>query len=62
MKTKYFDHGLKEHLAEDCFFVVMCRLLFCGFVGHMAATALLQNGQAPKHFSEELLSGIFFQQ
>ena len=48
IKTKYFDHGLKEHLAEDYF-----------FVGQMAAIALLQNGQAPKYFSEELLSGIF---
>ena len=44
IKTKYFDHGLKEHLAEEYF-----------FVGQMAAIALLQNGQAPKYFSEDLL-------
>ena len=48
IKTKYFDHGLKEHLAEDYY-----------FVGQIAATALLQNGQAPKYFSEELLNDIF---
>jgi len=51
IKTKYFDHGLKEHLrrvAEEYF-----------FVGHMAAIALLQNGQAPKYFSEDLLNDIF---
>ena len=47
-KTKYFDHGLKEHLAEDYY-----------FVGQMAATALLQNDQAPKYFSEDLLNDIF---
>jgi len=48
IKTKYFDHGLKEHLAEEYF-----------FVGQMAAIALLQNGQAPKYFSEDLLNDIF---
>ena len=47
-KTKFFDHGLKEHLAEEYF-----------FVGQMAGIALLQNGQAPKHFSEDLLNDIF---
>ncbi|CAH3014610.1 unnamed protein product [Porites evermanni] len=47
-KAKYFDHGLKERLAEDY-----------NFVGQMAAIALLQNGQAPKYFSEELLNDIF---
>ena len=46
-KTKYFDHGLKEHLADY------------HFVGQMAAIALLQNGQAPKYFSEDLLNDIF---
>ena len=44
IKTKYFDHGLKEHLAEEYF-----------FVEQMAAIALLLNGQAPKYFSEDLL-------
>ena len=48
IKAKYFDHGLKEHLAEDYY-----------FVGQMAAIALLQNGQAPRYFSEELLNNIF---
>ena len=48
IKAKYFDHGLKEHLAEDYY-----------FVGQMAAIALLQNGQAPRYFSEELLNDIF---
>ena len=48
IKTKYFDHGLKEHLAEEYF-----------LVGQMAAIALLQNGQAPKYFSEDLLNEIF---
>ena len=48
IKTTYFDHGLKEHLADDYY-----------FVRQMDAIALLQNGQAPKYFSEELLNDIF---
>ena len=38
----------KEHLAEDYY-----------FVGQMAAIALLQNRQASKYFSEELLNDTF---
>ena len=48
IKRRYFENGLKEHLSEDYF-----------FVGQMAAIALLQNGQAPKYFSEDLLQDIF---
>ena len=48
IKAKYFDHGLKEYLTEEYY-----------FVGQMAAIALLQNGQAPRYFSEELLNDIF---
>ena len=48
IKTKYFDCGLKEHLAEDYY-----------YVGQMAAIALLQNGQAPKYFPEDILKDIF---
>ncbi|KAK3729667.1 hypothetical protein QZH41_011473, partial [Actinostola sp. cb2023] len=47
-KQKYFDHGLKEHLAEDYF-----------YIGQMAAIALLQNGQIPRYFPEECLQDIF---
>ena len=48
IKRRYFENGLKEHLSEDYF-----------FVGQMAAIALLQNGQTPKYFSEDLLQDIF---
>ena len=48
IKRRYFENGLKEHLSEDYF-----------FVGQMAAIALLQNGKAPKYFSEDLLRDIF---
>ena len=48
IKRRYFENGLKEHLSEDYF-----------FVRQMAAIALLQNGQAPKYFSEDLLQDIF---
>lgn len=48
IQTKYFEQGLKDHLAEEYF-----------LVGHMAAIALLQNGQTPKYFSENLLNDIF---
>jgi len=47
-KKKYFDNGLKEHLAEDYF-----------FIGQMAAIALLQNGQVPRYFPEKCLQDIF---
>ena len=36
IQLKYFEQGLKEHLASDYF-----------YVGQMAAIALLQNGQLP---------------
>ncbi len=36
MKEKYFDHGLREMLAEDYY-----------YVGIIIAVALLQNGQLP---------------
>lgn len=48
IKKKKFDHGMKEHLAEDYF-----------YIGQMAAIALLQNGQVPKYFPEQCLQDIF---
>ena len=48
IKSKYFDLGLKEHLKDDYF-----------FVGQMAAIALLQNGQTPRYFPEDVLNLIF---
>ena len=36
VKEKYFDHGLREHLSDDYF-----------YVGIMMGIALLQNGQLP---------------
>ena len=36
IKEKYFDHGLREHLSDDYF-----------YVGIMMGIALLQNGQLP---------------
>ena len=48
IKIKYFDHGLKEHLADDYF-----------YVGQMAGIALLQNDQIPRYFPEEMLQEIF---
>ena len=48
IKQRYFENGLKEHLLEDYF-----------FVGQMAAIALLQNGQMPRYFSEDLIDKVF---
>ena len=48
IKVKYFDHGLKEHLADDYF-----------YVGQMAGIALLQNGHITRYFSEEMLQQVF---
>ena len=48
IKLKYFDHGLKDHLSEDYF-----------YVGQMVCIALLQNGQLPTYIPEENLQAIF---
>lgn len=48
IQLKYFEQGLKEHLASDYF-----------YVGQMAAIALLQNGQLPVYFPETVLQNIF---
>ena len=48
IQLKYFEQGLKEHLASDYF-----------YVGQMAAIALLQNGQLPVYFPETALLNIF---
>jgi hypothetical protein len=48
IKMKYFDNGLKDYLVDDYF-----------FVGQMAGIALLQNGQIPKYFPEDILQAIF---
>eukprot|EP00794_Sanderia_malayensis_P001683 gene1683-1875_t len=47
ISTKYLEHGLKEHLSEDYF-----------FIGQLAAIALLRNGQIPKYFSPDHLHEI----
>ena len=47
ISTKYFEHGLKEHLSEDYY-----------FVGQLAASAFLQNGQVPKYFPPDTLHEI----
>ena len=48
IKEKYFDHGLREHLANDYF-----------YIGQLAGIALLQNGQLPRYFPEEVLEETF---
>ena len=48
IQLKYFEQGLKEHLASDYF-----------YVGQMAAIALLQNGQLPVYFPGTVLQNIF---
>ena len=48
IKSRYFEICHKECLCEDYI-----------FVAQMAAISLLQNGQSPKYFSEDLLQGIF---
>ena len=48
IQLKYFEQGLKKHLASDYF-----------YVGQMAAIALLQNGQLPVYFPETALHNIF---
>ena len=48
IKAKYFDQGLKEHLSHDYF-----------YVGQMAGIAILQNGQRPMYFPEEILRAVF---
>ena len=48
MKRKYFDHGLREHLAEDYF-----------YVGAMCGIAMLQNGQVPRIYPDDVLEKMF---
>eukprot|EP00794_Sanderia_malayensis_P008538 gene8538-9450_t len=47
IKEKYFDHGLREMLAEDYY-----------YVGIMIAVALLQNGQLPVFMEENITQHI----
>ena len=48
IQPKYFEQGLKEHLASDYF-----------YIGQMAAIALLQNGQLPVYIPETVLQNVF---
>jgi hypothetical protein len=48
IQPKYFEQGLKEHLASDYF-----------YIGQIAAIALLQNGQLPVYFVETVLHNVF---
>ena len=48
MKRKYFDHGLREHLAEDYF-----------YVGVMCGIAMLQNGQVPHIYPDDVPEKMF---
>ncbi|XP_061171814.1 uncharacterized protein LOC133181305 [Saccostrea echinata] len=48
IKEKYFDHGIREHLAEDY-----------TIVGKILALSILQNGKLPRFFDEELHSLVF---
>ena len=47
IKEKYFDHGLRQLLAQDYF-----------YVGIMIAVALLQNGQLPVFVEESILQQV----
>ena len=47
--SKYFEHGLKEHLATDYF-----------YVGQLIAISMLQNGPLPNYLQEDVLTEIFF--
>ncbi|CAB3992235.1 leucine-rich repeat-containing DDB_G0290503 isoform X1, partial [Paramuricea clavata] len=49
IQPKYFEQGLKEHLASDYF-----------YIGQMAAIALLQNGQLPVYIPETVLQNVFY--
>ena len=48
MQTKYFEHGLREHLSDEYY-----------YVGIMCCIALLQNGQIPRIFPSEVLDQLF---
>ena len=47
IKEKYFDHGLREMLAEDYY-----------YVGIMIAVAMLQNGQLPVFMEDNIIQQI----
>ena len=48
MKVKFFDHGLREQFAEDYF-----------YVGVMCGISLIQGGQVPNIFPNEILDAVF---
>lgn len=48
MQAKYFEHGLREHLSDEYY-----------YVGIMCCIALLQNGQIPRIFPSEVLDQLF---
>ena len=50
MQSKYFEHGFREQLCEEYY-----------YVGIMCTVALLQNGQTPRIFPSEVLEKIFDQ-
>lgn len=50
IKSKYFEHGFREQLCEDYY-----------YVGIMCTIALLQNGQSPRIFPLEVLEKLFDQ-
>ncbi|KAL5007947.1 hypothetical protein ScPMuIL_013528 [Solemya velum] len=48
IKEKYFDYGLREHLAEDYI-----------TVGKIIALSILQNGKLPKFMEENIVTDLF---
>ena len=48
MQSKYFEHGFREQLCEEYY-----------YVGIMCTIALLQNGQSPRIFPSEVLEKLF---
>ncbi|XP_061188056.1 uncharacterized protein LOC133196140 [Saccostrea echinata] len=48
IREKYFDHGLREHIAEDYL-----------LVGKILALSILQNGKLPKFLDENMQNLLF---
>lgn len=48
IQQKYFQNGMKEHLASDYY-----------YVGQIMAITLLQNGQPPRYLPEDIIEAVF---